>query len=153
MNIKLVRNTVIITAAAGAGLALFCYNASYNPKFSAVDFITGATPKVKAKRNRTAQETDYTLVDFQLQETPENFERLDFEHGILLVRKRSRSDYLIFLCDADAPDYVKKCAEAAKFLEGKGCRVKIRTLHRYEFTSLAHAGRFDVLLLTKDESP
>ena len=44
MNGKLVVKTGLITASAIAALAYFSYNASYNPDFSALDFITAASP-------------------------------------------------------------------------------------------------------------
>ena len=66
MNGKLVVKTGLITAAVIAALAYFSYNASYNPDFSAIDFITAASPKKKAKNRKDVQETVYSLQDFDL---------------------------------------------------------------------------------------
>ena len=64
MNGKLVVKTGLITAAVIAALAYFSYNASYNPDFSAIDFITAASPKKKAKNRKDVQETVYSIHDF-----------------------------------------------------------------------------------------
>ena len=87
MNGKLVVRTGLITAAVIAALACFCYNASYNPDFSAIDFITAASPKKKAKNRKDVQETVYSIQDFDLNEPLDGFDEIPVESGILLRRK------------------------------------------------------------------
>ena len=150
MNAKLVRNTAIATVAAGIALALFCHNASYNPSFSVLDAVTGATPKSAAKRKVNSAATTYTLEDFQFQESLEAFEMVRVEQGVLMRRRVAQANPPVFLCDMDARDYRRKCEYAASALEQSGQPVELRLRHCYEFLSLAHAGRFDILLLTED---
>ena len=76
MNGKLVVKTGLITAAVIAALAYFSYNASYNPDFSALDFITSASPKKKAKNRKDVQETVYSLQDFALNEPLDSFDEI-----------------------------------------------------------------------------
>ena len=68
MNGKLITKTVLITVAIIAALAYFSYNASYNPDFSAIDFITALAnwrfpgPKEGMKRGcRITRLTDFEL--------------------------------------------------------------------------------------------
>lgn len=76
MNGKLVVKTGLITAAVIAALAYFSYNASYNPDFSALDFITSASPKKKAKNRKDVQETVYSIQDFALNEPLDSFDEI-----------------------------------------------------------------------------
>ena len=87
MNGKLLTKTGLITAAVIALLAYFSYNASYNPDFSALDFITSASPKKKAKKRKHVQETVYSIQDFGLNKPLDGFDEIPVEAGILLRRK------------------------------------------------------------------
>lgn len=87
MNGKLVVKTGLVTAAVIATLAYFSYNASYNPEFSALDFITSASPKKKAKNRKDVRETVYGIQDFGLNGPLDGFEETPVESGILLRRK------------------------------------------------------------------
>ena len=113
MNGKLVVKTGLITAAVIAVLAYFCYNASYNPDFSALDFITSASPKKKAKNRKDVQETVYSIQDFDLNEPLDVFDDIPVESGILLRRKTPLHAPMLFPVDADSPVYLRKCTRQA----------------------------------------
>ena len=85
MNGKLIVRTGLITAAVIAALAFFCYNASYNPDFSALDFITSASPKKKAKNRKDVRETVYGIRDFGLDEPLDGFDEIPVV--IILIRE------------------------------------------------------------------
>ena len=113
MNGKLVVKTGLITAAVIVVLAYFCYNASYNPDFSALDFITSASPKKKAKNRKDVQETVYSIQDFDLNEPLDVFDEIPVESGILLRRKTPLHAPMLFPVDADSPVYLRKCTRQA----------------------------------------
>ena len=149
MNGKLVVKTGLVTAAVIAALAYFSYNASYNPDFSAIDFITAASPKKKAKNRKDVQEMVYSIQDFALDEPWDGFDEIPVETGILLRRKTPLHTPMLFPVDADSPVYLKKCARQADFLREHGYEIQMRPCHPFEFTALIHAGIFDLLLLTE----
>ena len=152
MNGKLVVKTGFITAAVIAALAYFCYNASYNPDFSAIDFITAASPKKKAKNRKDVQETVYSIQDFDLSEPLDGFDEIPVESGILLRRKTPLHTPMLFPVDADSPVYLKKCTRLAESLREQGSEIQMRPCRPFEFTALVHAGIFDILLLTDIEA-
>ena len=151
MNGKLIVRTGLITAAVIAALAYFCYNASYNPDFSALDFITSASPKKKAKNRKDVQETVYLIQDFDLIEPLDGFDEIPVETGILLRRKNPMHMPMLFPVDADSPVYLKKCTRQADSLREQGYEIQMRPCRPFEFTALVHAGKFDLLLLTEIE--
>lgn len=151
MNGKLITKTGLITAAVIALLAYFSYNASYNPDFSALDFITSASPKKKAKKRKHVQETVYSIQDFGLNKSLDGFDEIPVEAGILLRRKAPLHTPMFFPVDADSPVYLKKCVKQADFLRKQGYEIQMRPCHQFEFTALVHAGKFDLLLLTETE--
>ena len=152
MNGKLVVKTGLITAAVIAALAYFSYNASYNPEFSAIDFITAASPKKKAKNRKDVQETVYSIQDFDLNEPLDGFDKIPVESGILLRRKTPLHTPMLFPVDADSPVYLKKCTRLAESLREQGYEIQMRPCRPFEFTALVHAGIFDILLLTDIEA-
>jgi len=152
MNGKLVVRTGLITAAVIAALAYFSYNASYNPDFSAIDFITAASPKKKAKTRKDVQETVYSIQDFDLNEPLDGFDEIPVESGILLRRKTPLHTPMLFPVDADSPVYLRKCTRQADSLREQGYEIQMRPCRPFEFTALVHAGKFDVLLLTDIEA-
>ena len=149
MNGKLVVKTGLVTAAVIAALAYFSYNASYNPDFSAIDFITAASPKKKAKNRKDVQEMVYSIQDFALNEPLDGFDEIPVESGILLRRKTPLHTPMLFPVDADSPVYLKKCNRQADFLREQGLEIQMRPCRPFEFTALIHAGIFDLLLLTE----
>ena len=151
MNGKLITKTVLITVAIIAALAYFSYNASYNPDFSAIDFITAASPKKKAKNRKDVQETVYSIRDFDLKEPLDGFDEIPVESGILLRRKTPLHTPMLFPVDADSPVYLKKCTRQAESLREQGYEIQMRPCRPFEFTALIHAGKFDLLLLTEIE--
>ena len=151
MNGKLVVKTGLITAAVITALAYFSYNASYNPDFSAIDFITAASPKKKAKNRKDVQETVYSIRDFDLNEPLDGFDEIPVESGILLRRKTPLHTPMLFPVDADSPVYLRKCTRQAEFLREQGYEIQMRPCRPFEFTALVHAGQFDLLLLTDIE--
>ena len=152
MNGKLVVKTGLITAAVITALAYFSYNASYNHDFSALDFITSASPKKKAKNRKDVQETLYSIQDFALNEPLDAFDEIPVESGILLRRKTPPHTPMLFPVDADSPVYLKKCTGLADSLREQGYEIQMRSCRPFEFTALAHAGKFDLLLLTEVEA-
>ena len=151
MNGKLIIKTVLITVAIIALLAYFSYNASYNPDFSAIDFITAASPKKKAKNRKDVQETVYSIQDFALNEPLDSFDEIPVESGILLRRKTPLHTPILFPVDADSPVYLRKCTRQADSLREQGYEIQMRPCRPFEFTALIHAGKFDLLLLTEIE--
>ena len=133
-------------------LACFCYNASYNPDFSALDFITSASPKKKAKNRKDVRETVYGIQDFGLDEPLDGFDEIPVETGILLRRKTPLHTPMLFPVDADSPVYLKKCTRQADSLREQGYEIQMRLCRPFEFTALVHAGKFDLLLLTETEA-
>ena len=152
MNGKLITKTVLITVAIIAALAYFSYNASYNPDFSAIDFITAASPKKKAKNRKDVQETVYSIQDFALNEPLDSFDEIPAESGILLRRKTPLHTPILFPVDADSPVYLRKCTRQADSLREQGYEIQMRSCRPFEFTALIHAGKFDLLLLTDIEA-
>ena len=148
---KLILKTGLITAVVIAGLACFAYNVSFNPDFSALDFITSASPKKKAKNRKHVQETVYGIQDFALNEPLDGFDEIHVESGILLRRKTPLYTPMLFPVDADSPVYPKKCTRQADSLREQGYEIQMHPCHQFEFTALIHAGKFDLLLLTETE--
>ena len=148
---KLILKTGLITAVVIAGLACFSYNVSFNPDFSALDFITSASPKKKAKNRKHVQETVYGIQDFALNEPLDGFDEIPVESGILLRRKTPLYTPMLFPVDADSPVYLKKCTRQANSLREQGYEIQMHPCRPFEFTALVHEGKFDLLLLTDIE--
>lgn len=148
---KLILKTGLITAVVIAGLVCFAYNVSFNPDFSALDFITSASPKKKAKNRKHVQETVYGIQDFALNEPLDGFDEIPVESGTLLRRKMPLYTQMLFPVDADSPVYLKECTRQADSLREQGYEIQMHPCHQFEFTALIHAGKFDLLLLTETE--
>ena len=152
MNGKLIMKTGLIAAAVLAALACFCYNASYNPDFSALDFLTSPSMKKKTKDRKDVRETLYAIRDFGLKKPLDGFDEVPVGTGVLLRRKKPLHTPMFFPVDANSPVYLRKCTEQADFLRKQGYEIQMRHCHPFEFTALVHAGKFDLLLLTEIEA-
>ncbi len=162
MKEHLKRRTLILLALAiiVGVTSLFLYNVSFNPSFSAMDLVTSASKKsrqkTKADSTEKAADWGYTLDDLVLSE-PENYEEDEITankktyHILKNTEKVSEEDNLIILSDKEDSFYQAAVQEVADALKQQGYQVTIKTYSKTMMLSMAHAGRFDIFLMSEEE--
>ena len=155
------RSLILLALAIIVGVtSLFLYNASFNPSFSAIDLVTSASKKTRQKTKEASTENvadwKYTLDDLVLSE-PENYEETEITanektyHLLKNIAKVSEEDNLIILSDKEDSFYQTAVQEIADALEQQGYQVTVKTYSKTMMLSLAHAGRFDIFLMSEEE--
>ena len=154
MKKQLKRRAIILLASflLVLGISTFLNKASFDPDFSVVDAVTGAT-----KRSKTGTITTwgYSEDDLVLQdETAYIEENIEVKNDSYVVLKKADlpPNTLVILSDKDNRDYTKAVQQVAEYYEDLGYSVEIREYSETMMLSLAHAGHFDLFLLQKEET-
>ena len=155
MKEQLKRRLLILLAALGVVIILSTVfnHASYDPNFSFVDAISGATRRSRRNDAETAIEWEYFTDDLALPDpTAYTEETIDTENSrYIVLQKAELSDKpLIFLSDKNNSAYANAVQQAAQYYENAGYTVEIRTYSETMMLSLAHAEHFDLFLLREE---
>ena len=142
-----------------AGLSLFFNNASYNPDFSVMDAISGATKRSKNdskdKGNEASSDWNYTKADIALS-GKEYTEVLittknSTYHLLKSKQKFSKKQDIILLSSKENKTYQKAVQNVADDLKKHGYKVSIKQYSETMMLSLAHAGHFNLFLMKEEK--
>ena len=139
------------------GISMFLNKASFDPDFSVVDAITGATKRSRHNSANTDKITTwgYSEEDFALADKKSCIEEsIEVKNSSYAVLKKAdlSKDTLIILSDKDNSDYTKAVQQVAAYYEDLDYLVEIREYSETMMLSLVHAGHFDLFLLRKEET-
>ena len=159
MKKQLKRRTIILLVLflLVTGISVFLNKASFDPNFSVMDAVTGATKRSHNNSSKTDTITTwgYSEEDLVLQDETayieENIE-VKSDSYVMLKKANLPKDTLVILSDKDNRDYAKAVQRVAEYYESLGYSVKIREYSETMMLSLAHAGHFDLFLLRKEEA-
>ena len=159
MKKQLKRRVIILltTFLFVIGISAFLNKASFDPNFSVVDAVTGATKRSHHNSSKTGMTTTwgYSEDDLVLQdETVYIEENIEVKNDSYVVLKKADlpQNTLVILSDKDNRDYTKAVQQVAEYYEDLGYSVEIREYSEIMMLSLAHAGHFDLFLLRKEET-
>lgn len=159
MKNQLKRRAVILLVSfmLVAGISVILNKASFDPDFSVVDVVTGATKHSQSDSSKTdtAASRSYSAEDLALSdETAYVEETVEGKGNRYVVLKKSElpNDTLVLLSDKDNTDYGEAVLQVAEYYENIGYRVEIREYSETMMLSLAHAGHFDLFLLREEEA-
>lgn len=146
---------LIVSILVVIGISVFFNRASFDPDFSVVDVISGASKRSSRISSKTTTMTawDYSEDDLALPDkmayTEETIEVKDSSY-VLLRKSELPKDTLVILTDKNNSDYTKAVQQIAEYYENLGYLVEIREYSETMMLSLAHAGHFDLFLLRKE---
>ncbi len=155
MKEQLKRRLLILLAALGVVIILSTVfnHASYDPNFSFVDAISGATRRSRRTDTGATIEWAYSTADLVLP-NPAAYteETIDTENGryIVLQKAELSDEPLIFLSDKNNSAYANAVEQAAQYYENAGYTVEVRAYSETMMLSLAHAEHFDLFLLREE---
>ena len=159
MKIQLKRRAIIlfISFLFVIGISNFLNKASFDPNFSVMDAVTGATERSHHNSSKadTITTWGYSEDDLVLSDKKSCIEEsIEVKNSSYAVLKKAdlSKDTLIILSDKDNSDYTKAVQQVAEYYEDLGYSVEIREYSETMMLSLAHAGHFDLFLLRKEET-
>ena len=140
-----------------AGISVLFHNISYNPDFSVMDAISGATKKSKHNKKETKEDSDwnYTKADIALS-GKEYTEVLittknSTYHLLKSKQKFSKKQDIILLSSKENKTYQKAVQNVADNLKKQGHKISIKQCSETMMLSLAHAGHFDLFLMREEK--
>ena len=139
------------------GISIFLNKASFDPDFSVVDAISGATKRSHHNSSKADTMTTwgYSVDDLMLtDETAYIEETIKVKSGSYALLKKADllKDTLVILSDKDNSGYTKAVQQIAEYYENLGYSVEIRECSEIMMLSLAHVEHFDLFLLRKEAS-
>lgn len=137
------------------GISTFLNKASFDPNFSVMDAITGATKSSQHNSSKTDTMTEwgYSVDELALpDETSYTEETIKVKSGryVLLKKANLSKDTLVILSARDNSNYTEAVHQVAEYYKTLGYSVKIREYSEIMMLSLAHTEHFDLFLLRKE---
>lgn len=153
----LTRNLLIIAASLLVTVAIstFLNRASFDPNFSVIDTISGATKRTRrnTQKSDTVTEWGYSIDDLALPNIAtykEETVNIGNAKYVLLRKDDLPQGTLVMLSDKECSDYVIAVQEIAEYYNELGYMVEVRDYSETMILSLAHAGHFDLFLLREE---
>ncbi len=141
---------LVLTCLVVGGIAVFLNHVSFDPNFSVIDAMSGATKK-SHHQNQENYAWSYTRDDIALADTGyAETEIAVGEQKYLVLRKESDQKELVMLSSQENPEYQAAVKKIAEEMEADGYHVRIRTYSETMMLSMAHAGRFDLFLMREE---
>ena len=140
-----------------AGISVLFHNISYNPDFSVMDAISGATKKSKHNKKETKEDSDwnYTKDDIALSGKEYTAESITIKNCTYKLLKNktkfSKKEQIILLSNKEDKTYQKAVRNVADRFERQGYKVSIKQSSETMMLSLAHAGHFDLFLMREEK--
>ena len=155
MKEQLKRRLLILMAALGVVIVFFTIfnHASFDPNFSFIDAISGATKRSQRNDEDTAIEWEYSTDDLVLPNPAAYTEKIiDTSTGrYRVLQKVDFSDtQLILLSDKNNSSYANAVEQVANYYENAGYTDTVREYSETMMLSLAHVERFDLFLLREE---
>ena len=141
------------------GISIFLNNASYNPNFSVIDAITGATKRSKRSddKSETVSVWKYSMDDIALSEKNYIEESIVTPEGTYKVLKNTASiestDHILLLSDKGNKEYQKAVQNITESLENQGYQIQIKECSETMMLSLVHAGHFYMFVMSEEDTP
>lgn len=141
------------------GISVLFHNISYNPNFSVMDAISGATKRSKSnskdKGNEASSDWNYTKDDIALSEkeyTQVSITTKNSTYHLLKSKtKFSKKENIILLSSKENKTYQKAVQNVADDLKKQGYKISIKQCSETMMLSLAHAGHFDLFLMKEEK--
>ena len=147
---------LLVLLSSVGGISVFLNNASYNPNFSVIDAISGATKK--SHRDKEKSETvsvwGYSKDDLAL--SGENYtEEIIITAGntykvLENTSAMEHADDIVLLSDKGNNEYQKAVQNISDYLKERGYRVQIKECSETMMLSFVHAGHFDIFLMSEE---
>ena len=140
------------------GISVFLDNASYNPDFSVIDAISGATKKTHydSDSGETVSVWGYSKDDVALSGADYAEETITTSGHTYKVLTHTpsveKTDNIVLLSDKGNKEYQKAVRNVADHLKEQGYHVRIKKCSEIMMLSLVHAGHFDMFLMSEEES-
>ena len=141
------------------GISIFLNNASYNPNFSVIDAITGATKRSKRNnnKNQTVSVWKYSMDDIALSEKNYTEETIITPESTYKVLKNTANiestNNILLLSDKGNKEYQKAVQNIAEYLESQGYQIQIKECSETMMLSLVHAGHFGMFVMNEEDTP
>ena len=138
------------------GISLFLNNASYNPEFSVLDAITGATKKTQHSeaKDETVPAWGYTTDDIALSGKDYVEEQIVIDGNTYKVLKNTKAienaDKIVLLSNKENKEYQKAVKKIADSLKEQGYKIRIKECSEMMMLSLVHTGHFDIFLMSEE---
>lgn len=140
------------------GISIFLNNASYNPDFSVIDAISGATKKTHSDNDKSETDSSwkYTKEDIALSEelfsnyTEEMIVTAGNTYRVLENTSDKNTDKIVLLSDKGNKEYQKAVQNVADYLKEQGYHVRIKECSETMMLSFVHAGYFDMFLMSEE---
>lgn len=141
------------------GISMLFYNISYNPNFSVMDAISGATKRSKQnskdKGNETVSDWNYTKDDIAL--SGKEYKEVSITtknstyHLLKSKTKFSKKQNIILLSNKENKTYQEAVQNVADNLKKQGYKIFIKQCSETMMLSLVHAGHFDLFLMKEEK--
>jgi len=138
------------------GISVFLNNASYNPDFSVIDVISGATKKSHRDKEKSeaASVWGYAKDDLALSEENDTEEIIITAGNTYRVLENTsameHADEIVLLSDKGNEEYQKAVRNLSDYLKEQGYHVRIKECSETMMLSLVHAGHFDMFLMSEE---
>ncbi len=138
------------------GISIFLNNASYNPDFSVIDAISGATKKTHGDNDKseTVSLWGYTKDDLALSDENYAEETIITAGNTYKILKNisaiENTDTIMLLSDKGNTKYQKAVQNISDYLKEQGYHVRIKECSETMMLSLVHAGHFEVFLMSEE---
>lgn len=145
---------LILLFAAVGGISVFLHNVSFNPSFSMIDALSGATKKShhKTKENNDSSKWNYERDDIAFSDSAYSEEAVTVgEKTYRILKKDSTVEHPVILSNKENRDYQRAVEDIAQYLDAQGYSVRIKECSEVMMLSLAHAGQFDLFLMSEEE--
>ena len=153
----LTRRLIIIAASLLVTVAVstFLNRASFDPNFSVIDAISGATKRTRRNTQKSDAVTEwgYSFDDLALPDIAtykEETVNIGNARYVLLRKDDLPQGTLVMLSDKEFNDYAKAVQKVAEYYKELGYTVEVRYYSETMMLSLAHEGHFDLFLLREE---
>lgn len=168
---------LLVLVIVTGGISIFLNNVSFNPDFSVVDALSGATKRTK-KKTATGESISawrYTIEDVALKEeqytekegsakkkqhkekyiekilkTDEGTYRI-LENGNAKNKPKNKPKEIVLLSNKENSSYQEAVKNVASYLEKQGNSVRIKECTETMMLSMVHAGDFMVFVMSEEE--
>lgn len=147
---------LLVLMIIAGGISVFLNNASYNPDFSMIDAISGATKKSHRDKGKseTVSAWGYSKDDLALSGE-------DYAERIILTAGNTykilentatvgNEDDIVLLSDKENEEYQKAVRNISDYLKTQGYHVRIKECSEIMMLSFVHAGHFDMFLMNEE---
>ena len=136
------------------GISVFLNHASFDPNFSVLDVVTGATKNSDKKNKKENTVWNYKKDELYLLKKQNVKEVKIKTNGItyhVLKHDLQNKKEILLLSNKEDNDYQKAVEHIEKYFEDQGYQVKIKETTETMMLSMVHAGKFDLFLISEEE--